>query len=235
MCDGRCTHCLVTRMAQVSVNGVCSVHVAYLRLAFSTLMFHPPSLLFPHGHFHTTFPFAPSSSSSTRSKSAGQAHLRTCAGEFGYWAGPTHSTAPVPVTGHVHPGRVIECVTPTLVIEHVTPAVLLRVNSYLLKPWKPWDPSSAPSSPAVKKGEQARGQETAGAVCKYRAQGDDLYRGYESVLTTFIGALIWESTLVNFETALWMDCSRWFKSHALQALTLAMCAMWIRSFVSDRH
>ena len=77
-----------TRMAQ----GVYSVHVAYLRLAFSTLMFHPPSLLFPHGLFDTTFPSAPSSSSCTRPKSAGQAHFRTSAEEFGYLADPTHST-----------------------------------------------------------------------------------------------------------------------------------------------
>ena len=77
-----------TRMAQ----GVCSVHVAYLNLAFSVLMFHPPSLLFPHGHFDTTLPSAPSSSSFTQPKSAGQAHFRTSAEEFGYLADPTHST-----------------------------------------------------------------------------------------------------------------------------------------------
>ena len=77
-----------TRMAQ----GVCSVHVAYLRLAFSTLMFHPSALLFPHGHFDTTFPSAPSSSSITRPKSAGEAHFRTSAEEFSYLTDPTHST-----------------------------------------------------------------------------------------------------------------------------------------------
>ena len=41
-----------TRMAQ----GVCSVSHIYLHLAFSVLMFHPPSLLFPHGHFDTHVP-----------------------------------------------------------------------------------------------------------------------------------------------------------------------------------
>ena len=39
-----------------SVKGVCSVHVAYLHLAFSVFMFHPPSLLLPNGHFDSTFP-----------------------------------------------------------------------------------------------------------------------------------------------------------------------------------
>ena len=38
-----------TRMAQ----GVCSVYVTSLHLALSILMFHPPSLLFPHGHLDT--------------------------------------------------------------------------------------------------------------------------------------------------------------------------------------
>ena len=41
-----------TRMAQ----GVCSAHVISLHLTLSILMFHPPSLLFPDGHFETTFP-----------------------------------------------------------------------------------------------------------------------------------------------------------------------------------
>ena len=44
------------------------------------------------GHFDTTFPSAPSSSSFTRPKCAGQAHFRTCAGECGYPADPTHVT-----------------------------------------------------------------------------------------------------------------------------------------------
>ena len=62
------THCPVARTFSLRdvLTSICSVHVAHLRLAFSTLMFHPPSLLFPHGHFDTTFPSAPSSSCSTR-------------------------------------------------------------------------------------------------------------------------------------------------------------------------
>ena len=36
-----------THMAQ----SVCSAHVTSLPLTLSILMFHPPSLLFPHGHF----------------------------------------------------------------------------------------------------------------------------------------------------------------------------------------
>ena len=75
----------LTRMAQV--------YVISLHLPLSILMFHPPSLLFSHGHFDTTFPYAPSSSSFIRPKNAGQAHLRTCAGEFGFLANPTHLTA----------------------------------------------------------------------------------------------------------------------------------------------
>ena len=35
-------------------------------LTLSVLMFHPPSLLFPHGHFETTFPSAPTSSNCRR-------------------------------------------------------------------------------------------------------------------------------------------------------------------------
>ena len=61
----------------------------------SVLMFHPPSLLFPDGHFETTFPTltsAPSLPNCSRSESAGQAHFRTSGGEFGYLADPTHST-----------------------------------------------------------------------------------------------------------------------------------------------
>ena len=105
VCDGVCTHtpcrthnffCIFslrdvqtrTRMAHC----VCSVCVISLHLALSFLMFHPPSLLFPHGHFDAKFPSAPSSSSVTRPKSAGQAHFRTCAGEFRYLADPTHLT-----------------------------------------------------------------------------------------------------------------------------------------------
>ena len=105
-CDGVCTHTpsrthiffftfslrdvqTQTRMAQ----SVRSAHVISLHLALSILLFHPPFfLLFPHGHFDTTFPSAQSSSSFTRPRSAGQAHLRTCAGEFSYLATPTHLT-----------------------------------------------------------------------------------------------------------------------------------------------
>ena len=63
-----------TRMAQ----GVCSAHVTSLRLTLSILMLHPPSLLFPDGHFETTFPTltsAPSLPTCSRSESAGQAHF----------------------------------------------------------------------------------------------------------------------------------------------------------------
>ena len=55
-------------------------------------MFHPPSLLFPHGHVETTFLCAQSLPDFTRSESAGQAHFRTSGGKFGYLADPTHST-----------------------------------------------------------------------------------------------------------------------------------------------
>ena len=68
------------------------MHVAHLRLAFSTLMFHPPSLLFPRGHFDTTIPSAPSSSSFTRPEGAGQGHFYISFEEFGCLADPTHST-----------------------------------------------------------------------------------------------------------------------------------------------
>ena len=70
-----------TRMAQ----GGCSAHVTSLHLTFSILMFHLPSLLFPDGHFETTFPtltFAPSLPNCSRSESADQAHFRTSGGEF---------------------------------------------------------------------------------------------------------------------------------------------------------
>ena len=63
-----------TRTAQ----GVCSAHVTSLHLLFTVRMFHPPSLLFPHGLFDTSFPSAPPSlSNCSRSESAGQAHFRT--------------------------------------------------------------------------------------------------------------------------------------------------------------
>ena len=75
VCDGGCKHSVShahflctfslrdvqtsrARMAQ----GVCSVYVISLHLTFSILMIHPPSLLFPHGDFDTTYPSVPSSS-----------------------------------------------------------------------------------------------------------------------------------------------------------------------------
>ena len=70
-------------------HGVRSVYVISLHLALSVLMFHPPSLLFPHGHFDTMFTSAPSSSSVTRPRSAGPAHPRTCAG--GWLPGRSHA------------------------------------------------------------------------------------------------------------------------------------------------
>ena len=45
-----------TRVAQ----GVCSSHVTSPHLTFSFVMFHPPSLLFPHGHLDTSYLPAPS-------------------------------------------------------------------------------------------------------------------------------------------------------------------------------
>ena len=77
-----------TRMAP----GVCSARVTSPHLTFSLLMFHPPSLLFPHGHFDTSFPSAPSLPNCSRSESAGLAHFRTSAEESDYLADPTHST-----------------------------------------------------------------------------------------------------------------------------------------------
>ena len=77
-----------TRMAQ----GVCSAHVISLHLTLSIVMFHPPSLLFPHGHFDTSFPSAPSLPNCSRSESSGHAHFRATGEEFGCLADPTHST-----------------------------------------------------------------------------------------------------------------------------------------------
>ena len=57
--------CEYTRMAQ----GVCSAHVISLHLSLSILMFHALSLLFPDGHFETTFLIAQSSSNCIRPKS----------------------------------------------------------------------------------------------------------------------------------------------------------------------
>ena len=77
-----------TRMAR----GVCSAHVTCLHLTLAILMFHPPSLLFPHGHFDISFPCALSLPNCSRSDSAGQAYFRTSGEEFGYLADPTYST-----------------------------------------------------------------------------------------------------------------------------------------------
>ena len=63
--------------------GVCSARVISLHLALSSLMFHPPSLLFPDGHFETSLPDC------SRPESAGQAHFRMSAEESGYLADPT--------------------------------------------------------------------------------------------------------------------------------------------------
>ena len=87
-CSLRGVQTLRTRMAQ----GVCSTHVTSHHLTFSLLMFHPPSLLFPHGHLDTSLLSAPSLLNCSRSESAGQAHFRMSAEESGYLADPTHST-----------------------------------------------------------------------------------------------------------------------------------------------
>ena len=78
-----------TRTAQ----GVCSAHVVSFHSTFSLVMFHPPSLLFPHGHFDTSFQSAPSLPNCSRSESAGQAHFRTSGEEF-------VATWPIPRTLH---------------------------------------------------------------------------------------------------------------------------------------
>ena len=51
------------------------VQTSSARITLSILMFHPPSLLFPHGHFDSSFPSAPSLPNCSRSESAGLAHL----------------------------------------------------------------------------------------------------------------------------------------------------------------
>ena len=80
MCDGRCTHtpcrthiflthflCVTCRHRVHSWLKVFAVRMSELDLlTLSVLMFHPPSLLFPHGHFETTFPSVPSSSNCRR-------------------------------------------------------------------------------------------------------------------------------------------------------------------------
>ena len=90
LCTLRTSSCVWTHTHGSSVwKGLLHAHVAHLHLAFSILMCHPPSLLFPDGHFETTFPTLTSTTSLpsfTRPKSAGQAHFRTSAEEFGYLA-----------------------------------------------------------------------------------------------------------------------------------------------------
>ena len=88
-----------SRMAQCHEKGLLHAHVVDLHLAFSILMFHPPSLLFPDGHFETTFPTSTSTTflpSFTRPKSAGQAHFHTSTEGFGFLAksGPTTGYEP---------------------------------------------------------------------------------------------------------------------------------------------
>ena len=100
VCDGGCartpcrTHIFLMHFPCVTYkHRVHAGRISSLHLTLSIPMFHPPSLLFPHGHFETTFLSAPSSSNGTRPESAGQAHFRTSAEEFGYLADPTHSTS----------------------------------------------------------------------------------------------------------------------------------------------
>ena len=64
-----------------------------LHLTFSILMFHPPSLLFPHGHFDFSFPSTLSLPNCSLIESAG---FRTSGEESGYLADPTHSTGHEP-------------------------------------------------------------------------------------------------------------------------------------------
>ena len=60
-----------TRVAQ----GVCSAHVTSLHLTLSILMFHPPSLPFPHDHFDTSFLSAPSLPNCSRIRKRGSGAL----------------------------------------------------------------------------------------------------------------------------------------------------------------
>ena len=102
--DGRCTHSVshaqffwhiflcVAYRHRAHAWGVCGAHVISRHLTLSMLVFPPPSLLFPHGHFGTTFLSAQSLPGFTRSESADQAHFRTSGGEFGHLADPAHST-----------------------------------------------------------------------------------------------------------------------------------------------
>ena len=74
---------------KVAQKGVCSVYVVSLRLALSTLITHPSSLLFPDGLFDTAFQhltFTDLLPGLSRPKSAGPAHFRTGEEDFGYMA-----------------------------------------------------------------------------------------------------------------------------------------------------
>ena len=73
-----------TRMAQ----GVCSAHVTPLHVTLSILMFHPPSLLFPHGHFDTSFPSAPSLPNCSRSEMRVKRTSALTAGSLATWPIP---------------------------------------------------------------------------------------------------------------------------------------------------
>ena len=87
-------HCVTYRHRVHAWLKVFAVRMS-LHLTLSILMFHPPSLLFPDGHFETTFPTSTSSTSlpnCSRPESAGQAHFRSSGEEFGYLDDPTHST-----------------------------------------------------------------------------------------------------------------------------------------------
>ena len=92
--------CVASRHGVHAWLEVFAVRMSYLSLTLSILMFHPPSLLFPHGHFETTFLSAQSLPNCSRSESAGQAHFRTSGGEFGYLADPARSTESALNTGH---------------------------------------------------------------------------------------------------------------------------------------
>ena len=78
-----------TRMAQVLGKVHCTCVIS-LPLAFSLLMIHPCSLLFPHGHFETNpdhdFTHPHDLAVLSRPRSAGHAPLRTCIAKFSYLA-----------------------------------------------------------------------------------------------------------------------------------------------------
>ena len=82
---GFCTHTRGSRCLQ------CACHTSPSH-PLHFLTFDPSSLLFPHGHFDTSFPSAPSLPNCSRSKRADPAHFRTSGQEFGCLADPAHST-----------------------------------------------------------------------------------------------------------------------------------------------